>query len=148
MHELSSLSRDPFPGGSEVKASASSVGNPGLIPGSERSPEEGNCNLLQYSCLENPRDGGVWQAAAHEVARSWTRLSDFTSFLRWASLWFSGKESTCQCKRHRLDPWVGTIPWRRKWQPIPVFLPGKSHGQKSLAGYSPWGPKSRTQLRN
>ena len=50
--------------------------------------------------------------------------------------WLSGKESACQCRRHRFDPWVGMIPWRRKWQPIPVFLPGKSHGQKNLAGYS------------
>ena len=41
----------------------------------------------------------------------------------------------------RFNPWVGKIPWRRKWQPTPVFLPGKSHGQKSLAGYSPWGSK-------
>ena len=40
------------------------------------------------------------------------------------------------------DPWVGKIPWRRKWQPTPVFLPGKSHGQRSLAGYSPWGCKA------
>ena len=38
--------------------------------------------------------------------------------------WHSGKESTCQCRRHRFDPWVGKIPWRRKWQPTPVFLPG------------------------
>ena len=37
------------------------------------------------------------------------------------------------------DPWVGKIPWRRKWQPTPVFLPGKSHGQRGLVGYSPWG---------
>ena len=51
------------------------------------------------------------------------------------------KESTCQCKKRRFDPWIGTIPWRRKWQPTPVFLPGKSHGQKSLVGYSPWSPK-------
>ena len=41
----------------------------------------------------------------------------------------------------RFDPWVGKIPWRRKWQPTPVFLPGESHGQRSLAGYSPWGCK-------
>ena len=41
----------------------------------------------------------------------------------------------------RLDPWVGKIPWRRKWQPTPVFLPGESHGQRSLVGYGPWGPK-------
>ena len=39
------------------------------------------------------------------------------------------------------DPWVGEIPWRREWQPTPVFLPGKSHGQRSLEGYSPWGRK-------
>ena len=58
--------------------------------------------------------------------------------------WFSNKESACQCRRcrrHRFDPWVRNIPWRRKWQSAPVFLPGKSHGQRSLAGYSPWGHK-------
>ena len=49
-----------FPGGSEVKASASNVGDLGLIPGSGRSPGEGNGNPLQYSCLENPMDGGAW----------------------------------------------------------------------------------------
>ena len=53
----------------------------------------------------------------------------------------SGKESTCQCRRRDLDPWVGNIPRRRKWQPTPVFLPGKSHGQRRLAGCSPWGCK-------
>ena len=55
-----------------------------------------------------------------------------------------GKEPAYQCRRHRrcgFDPWVWKIPWRRKWQPTPVFLPGKSHGQRSLAGYSPWGCK-------
>ena len=44
-------------------------------------------------------------------------------------------------KRHKFSPWVGKIPWSRKWQPTPVFFPGKSHGQRSLAGYSPWGYK-------
>ena len=39
------------------------------------------------------------------------------------------------------DPWAGKIPWRRKWQPTPVFLPGESHGQRSLVGCSPWGCK-------
>ena len=53
----------------------------------------------------------------------------------------SGKESTCQCRRRRLDPWVGKIPWRRKWLPTPVFLPGEFHGQRSLVSYSPWGHK-------
>ena len=46
-----------------------------------------------------------------------------------------------QCRRHGFDSWVGKIPWRRKWQPTPVFLPGESHGQRSLVGYSPWGRK-------
>ena len=56
----------------------------------------------------------------------------------------SGKESTCQCRRHKrlwFNPWVRKIPWNRKWQPIPIFLPGKFHGQRSLARYSPWGCK-------
>ena len=52
----------------------------------------------------------------------------------------SGKEPACQYrrwKRSRFDPWVGKIPWRRAWQPTPGFLPAESHGQRSLAGYSP-----------
>ena len=53
--------------------------------------------------------------------------------------WLSGKEPSCQCRRCKFDPWVRKIPWRRKWQAIPVFLPGKSHGQRSLVGYNPWG---------
>ena len=54
------------------------------------------------------------------------------------SRWLSSKESICQFRRCRFDPRVGKIPWRRKWQPTPIFLPGKSHGQRSLKGYSPW----------
>ena len=56
----------------------------------------------------------------------------------------AGKELTCQCRRHKrrgFDPWVWKILWRRKWQPTPVFLPGKFHGKRSLVGYSPWGHK-------
>ena len=56
----------------------------------------------------------------------------------------SGKEPACQCRRRKrcgFDPWVGTIPWRRARQPSAVFLPGQFHGQRSLAGYSPWGHK-------
>ena len=46
-----------------------------------------------------------------------------------------------RCRRHGFDPWVGKIPWKKKWQPTGVFLPGKSCGQRSLMGYSPWGHK-------
>ena len=75
---------------------------------------EGNGTPLQYSCLENPMDRGAWQAAVPGVARSQTRLRDFTF----------------------------TFPfmhWRRKWQPTPVFLPGESQGRGSLMGCCLWG---------
>ena len=67
-----------FPGGSDGKASACNEGDLGLIPGSGRSPGEGNGNPLQYSCLENSTDGGAWWATVHRVAKSRTRLRDFT----------------------------------------------------------------------
>ena len=64
--------------------------------------------------------------------------------------WHSDKESACQCRRHRrsgFDPWVRKIPWRREWQPTPVFLPGEFHGQRSLVGYIVHGvTKSQIQL--
>ena len=53
-----------------------------------------------------------------------------------------------QCRRPEFSPWVGKISWRKKWQPTPVFLPGESHGQRNLLGYSPWGRKSWTRLSN
>ena len=64
-----------------VKESACSVGDLASIPGPGRSPGEGNGNTLQYSCLENPMDGGTWQATVHGVTKSQTWLSDFTFFL-------------------------------------------------------------------
>ena len=67
-----------FTGGSEAKASASNAGDLGWIPGSGKSPGEGNGNPLQYSCLENSIDGGAWWTTVHGVAKSWTQLSDFT----------------------------------------------------------------------
>ena len=73
---------------------------------------EGDGTPLQYSCLENPMDGGTWEAAVPGDAKSQARLSDFTfTFMR----------------------------WRRKWQPTPVFLPGESQGQRSLVGCRLWG---------
>ena len=60
-----------FPDGSEGKASVCNAGDPGLIPGLGRSPREGNGNPLQYHCLENPMDGGTWQASVHGVAQNW-----------------------------------------------------------------------------
>ena len=57
------------------------------------------------------------------------------------SLWLSGKESTFQCMRCPFSPWVRKVCWRSKWQPTQKFLPGKSHGQKSLVSYGSWGHK-------
>ena len=90
-----------FPGSSDGKASAYNVGDLGPIPGSARSPGEGNGNPLQYSCLENPMDGGAWWATVHR-SQSQTRLCDFTSLSLYLCLrlprWYSGKESASQCR--------------------------------------------------
>ena len=75
------MSQD-FPGGSDGKASVYNAGDRGSIPGKGRFPGEGNGNPLQYYCLENPMDRGAWQATVHGVAKSWTRLSNFTLPLR------------------------------------------------------------------
>ena len=62
--------------------------------------------------------------------------------------WLSSKESACQCRRPGFDPWVGKIPWRREWQPTPVFLPAKSQGQRSLGATVHGVAKSQKQLRD
>ena len=85
--------------------------------------------------LKEKSQGWLWVLHRTLVKCSHPRL------LRWLPWWLSGEESTCQCRGPRFYPWVGKVPWRRKWQPTPVFLPGKSHGQRSLVGYSPWGRK-------
>ena len=85
-----------------------------LLP-REQLPGEGNGNPLQYYCLENPMDGGAWWAVVHGIAKSPTRLSDFTFIFHF-------------------------MHWRRKWQPTPVFLPGESQGWRSLVGCPLWGP--------
>ena len=134
---------------------------------------EGNGTPLQYSCLENPMDGGTWWAAVHGVAKSQTRLSDFTftfhlhalekemathrSILAWRipgtgepgglpSMGSHGvghdwSDLAAALQKTLFDLWVWKIPWRREWQPTAVFLRGEFHGQRSLAGYSPWDHK-------
>ena len=74
-----------FSGGSDSKASACNLGDLGSIPGPRRSPEEGNGNLLQYSCLGNPRDRGAWWAAVYGVAQSQTCMELLSSSSN--SLW-------------------------------------------------------------
>ena len=72
------------------------------------------------------------------ITKCRNRHLKFFSVLPW---YISGGEPACQCRRLRFHPWVGKIPWKSKWQPTPIFFPGKSHGQGSLAGYSPRGHK-------
>ena len=83
------------------------------------------------------RDRIKWPESPLKQTLKWS------STLSWDGLprWFTGKESTCQCRRHGFNPWIRKIPWKRKWQPTPVFLPRRFHEQRSLAGYSPWGHK-------
>ena len=102
-------------------------------------------------CAEKPcTPTDIWETCS---ARNMNKESLQNVILQWfirelVSSWlgFPGgsvvkkkKYSACQCKRCGFDPWVRNIPWSRKWQPTPVFLPGKMHGQRSLEGYSPWG---------
>ena len=109
-----------FHGGSDGKESACSAGGQGLIHGLGRSPGEGNGNPLQYSCLENPLDGGDWQATVHEVAKSRTRLSNFTGGIWWlkacnmaqAGLQFLGATSCIenQITQQRAERVLGEVP--------------------------------------
>ena len=92
-------------------------------------------------------DREAWRSAVHGVAKSWTRL-ELTELPRSTSIYgfsrsLSGSRICLQCRRCSFDPWVRKIPWRRGWQPTTVFLPEKSHGQRSLSGYSSLGHRVR-----
>ena len=89
--------------------------------------------LLERFYLNSSTDQWWWVSSC----AYWPSVYLLFGLLRW----LSGKESACKCWIHRFNPWVRKIPWRRKWQPTPIFLPGESHGQRSLVGYSPWGCK-------
>ena len=87
--------------------------------------------------MEEP--GGLQSTGLQRVGHDWA--TSLTRSLMGFPGGPSGKESAYQCRRHKrhgFNSLVGKIPWRRTWQLMPVFLPGKSHGQKSLEGYSPW----------
>ena len=107
---------------------ARDIRDTGSIPGLGGSPGGGHGSPLQYSCLENPMDRGAWQDTVHGVAKSQAQLKRLSTHLALVvNLPASAGDS-----RHRFDPWVGRIPWSRKWQHTAVFLTGKSPGQRSL----------------
>ena len=98
------------------------------------------CFLLSARPPSNP-----W-SLLHHLFGPWLKQSCIVICgLPW---WLSGKESACQCRRYEFDPWVRKIPWRRKWQPTPVFLPGKSHRQEETGGRQSLGSKSQTWFIN
>ena len=68
----------------------------------------------------------------------WTLAHQVPLYMEGLPRWLSGKESICQFRRLGFDPWVRKIPWIRKWQLTPVFLPRECHGQRNPVGYSPW----------
>ena len=108
-----------FPGGSDSKESANSAKDLGSIPGSGRSPKEGNGNSLQYSCLENPMNGGAWQATVHGVSKSQTQLSDFTFFPIPDSLWYDDSHLLWD-----VGPSPATAMWSHPWSQQTVLWPG------------------------
>ena len=127
--------------------------NPGIKPQSPAAPALQMGSLLlshwESPCLyTTPRKEALH--IQHSISNKYMKLNESCDYLGAIILFMgflggtSGKEPICQCRRHKgcgFDPCVGKIPWRRAWQPTPVFLPGESHGQRSLAGYSPWGRK-------
>ena len=119
--------------------SAYNVGDPGSIPGLGRSPGEGNGNPLQYSCLENPMDGEAWWAIVHGVAKSRTRLRDFTS----TSTESQGASLVAQLVKNlpaMQETWVQSLGWEDPLEKGKTtqssILARKFHGL-----YSPWGRK-------
>ena len=101
-------------------------------------------NIYTLECWQKLFSSKLWQPQPSANignyplgSKTALRLTAPDLYLPWR--WHSGKESTCQCRRRGFNPWVGTIRWRRKWQPTPIFLPREFHEQRSLAGFSPWG---------
>ena len=125
-------------GGSDRKESVCNAEDLSSTPGLGNSPGEGNGNPLQYSWLENSMDRGAWWATVHGVSKELDKTEQHFTF---EPRWLSSKRIYLQYRRLRFDPWVGKIPWRRKWQPTPVFLPRKSYEQRRLVDYSPQGSK-------
>ena len=116
------------------KESSCNVGDLGSVPGLGRYPGEGKSYPLQYSGLENSIDYSIESDMTERLSQLLLLALTQEGFPDGAS----GKELACQCrrpKRHRF--WVEKIPWRSAWQRMPVFMPGESHEQRSLVGYSP-----------
>ena len=143
-----------FPGGSVVQNPVTNgdVEDDGLIPGLVRSPGGENGNPLQYFCLGNPMDRGAWQATIHKVTKSEDTTEHacmhtnliitqqiqsiiISVYNQYKNYWHSSHSFALSLKLEC----TSNLYWRRKWQPTPAFLPGKSQGLRILVGYSPLG---------
>ena len=138
-----------IPGGSDGKEPTCNAGDPGSIPGSGRSPE-GNGYPFQCSCLESPMDRGAWRATqstgSQRDTTEWLTYTH-TGYLQlpWG---FSGKESSCLCRRRELDPWIRKTPWRKKWWPTPVILAWEIPWARSTTVHGGHKMLSQTWLSN
>ena len=97
------------------------------------------------------KDGNSTEEKQEMLKRYWYSvfLLTFIAFVQVAKefpKWLSSKKICLQCRRQGSNPWVRKMPWKRKWQPTPVFSPGEFHGQRSLVGFSPWGHRARHNL--
>ena len=134
-----SVMSNDFPGGSDGKASAYNVAQ--TVKRLLTMRETWVQSLGQEDLLEK-------EMATHSSILAWKipwtvepgRLQSMGP-QRVGHDWVASLSLSLQCGRPGFDPWVGKILWRQKWQPTPVLLPGKSHGQRSLVGYSTWGRK-------
>ena len=94
---------------------------------------------MDVRCEVMPVWGGPPAFAGHCEQNQCVTLISFIVYVLLLPWWLSGRESACQYRRCRFDPWSEKIPWRRKWQPTPVFLPEEPLGRRSLEGYRPCG---------
>ena len=131
-----------FPGGSEVKVSACNEGNLGSSPGSGIFPGKGNGNPLQYSCLENPMDGGawwtIWSMGSQRVRHDWATSLSLSMLLRGFPGGSDGKESACNAGDLGSIPELGRSPGGGHGNPLQYSYLENPYGPRSLAGYSPW----------
>ena len=141
-----SLSRVQLFAISDSKEYACNVGDLALVPGSGRSPGEGNGNPLQCSLMENPHGQRSLESYSPWSPKSWMCLTFRASHVTLVVK--NPPANSGDIKRCEFDSWVEKMPWRREWQPTPVYLHGESYGQRNSVGYSLHRvEKSHTQLK-
>ena len=126
-----------LPGWLSGRESLWNAGDMGSVPGSGRSPREGNSNPLQFSCLGNIMDRGAWWAIIHGTVHGVAKELDTTCFPGNSEY----KASSSSAGDLGLIPGSGRSPREGNGNPLHIFLPGESHGRRSLVGYSPQGRK-------